>query len=181
MAQFRPRLLSAPHKVYFAGFESTTFKLQNHGWQLSANEDYYGQRAQLAMRYEPAGLYMIADSVEHTYGHYYTERPLEFVISKVVGRDIIISSYDISFESFKPIDATPRMVERKESSISDFNIFATPLVRTEEIIIDPKSVSECLELIRKMQAPDLEQIRERNRAREVMADQKFHAQILSVA
>lgn len=108
-------------------------------------------------------------------------RPLEFHIthcSSNLGVQVLANSFD-----FKPIDARPQFVNTEYKNIEDYGIFATPLVRTEEILIEPSSVAECLDLIRRLQAPDLADIRQRNRAANdaPIARQTFHAQILSLA
>ena len=186
MARSEPRLLSAPHRVLFCGFESSTPKLQQAGWQLSVNYSEYGHRMQLAMQNKEFGGYMIADSLEHD-----RFRPMDpgerltFVVRRV-NADVLIyrGDYGMSFAEFEPIDARPQYVTTERKSIKDFNIFASQLVRTEEIIVEPKDVAECLELIRKMQAPELQAIRERNATRDFMQPSnqtQFHAQIMSLA
>lgn len=178
------RLLSAPHEVYFCGFVSTTARLQQAGWQLSVSQDNYRGTLQLALKNKDFGGYMIADEVR--YSGFRTMDPheeLRFVVRRV-NADVLIHSCSIDFSQFSPIDAMPQICTTERKSIKDFNIFAPALVRTEEIIIEPQSVAECLDLIRKMQAPDLAALRERNRKRDLsepMQQQNFHAQILSLA
>jgi hypothetical protein len=64
-------------------------------------------------------------------------------------------------------------------------IFAVPLVRTEEIIVEPQDVAAMLEQIRRMQSPEMTEIRQRERQRERQHEagprEVFHAQILSFA
>ena len=108
------------------------------------------------------------------------ERPPEFDIQHVVA-DIHVLRMDMDSADYAPIDAMPQSCIVDLGSISQFNIFAPALARTKEIIVEPKDVAECLALIQRLQAPDLEQVRERNRQRgEVSSQQVFHAQILSI-
>jgi hypothetical protein len=87
--------------------------------------------------------------------------------------------------AFRQIDAEPQYVEQIVERIDDLKIFTTPLIRTEELIVEPSTVAAMLEKIREMQVPEQERIRQRERlreAREAMEAprQTFHAQIISI-
>jgi hypothetical protein len=117
----------------------------------------------------------------------YDQQPLEFHVRYCASNVVVQMMDDLS--NFRPIDAAPQMTRIERKSIEDFGIFATPLARTEEIIVEPETVSELLERIKSLQAPELAAIRERNRRRErdpgavaePMQRQRFHAQIVSLA
>ncbi len=174
------RMLSQPHRVIFAGFESTTTRLQQAGWQLSAEQLMDRMSVRLALKLQMAGLYMVAEQQDCDF---YNRRhePMTFHI-KHCSSNMVIQMMETVF-NFKPIDAYPQMTESPRKSIEDFGIFAPLLARTEEIIIEPQSVAECLELIKKMQAPELAAIRKRNsdESNRPIQRQTFHAQILSLA
>lgn len=179
------RVLSRPCRVHFAGFETTTTRLQQAGWELSVYEDLRRLTMQLAMRFEPARLYMMSESVDFNYFSSRGECP-EFFVRKVVGSEIVLHTTEVP--RFHAIDAMPTFVNSERRSIEDFSFFATPLVRTEQIIVEPETVSDLLAKIKAMQAPELAAIRERNRRRDaghvdhgVIEQQKFHAQIVSLA
>lgn len=112
--------------------------------------------------------------------------PLEFIVRRATSRMAIIQS-DVNVNGFSPIDATPQTIDMTRRDISEYDIFAKNLVRTKEIYVEPASVQECLELIKRIQAPSLQKIREVNRVRafaeeqEVRPRQLFHAQLVSVA
>ena len=189
MALSDPRVLSRPHRVVFAGFESTTTRLQQAGWELAVEQSFHDMSIRLALRFEPARLYMLAEAQRldfFRYGSQMLDEPLTFHIRHCASR-MAVQLMEASF-AFKPIDAVPQFTEAPRKSIEDFGIFAAPLTRTEEILIEPQSVAQCLEMIRKLQAPDLSAIRERNRRRnddggtlQAIPRQTFHAQILSLA
>lgn len=188
MARLETMIRSRPHRVVFAGFESTTARLQQAGWQLSAEEDFVRGEVRLAMRFAPADLYLLADSAHVDYYGRASARmmappepELTFVVRRCAAKMSVVL-HETQF-SFTPIDAVPQFAEVSPRSLEDFRIFATPLVRTEEIIVEPQSVAECLELIRKLQAPELAEVRKRNARRdgEAINQQQFHAQILSLA
>lgn len=187
---FSDRVLSPPCKVFFAGWESTTTRLQQLGWSLSAAQDVYSRRLRLAMRFEPCKLYMMSEATEydffrgygpgHSYGH---SRLPEFHVRDCASNFHIQMMDDLSL--FRPIDATPQFISTERQSIEDFNLFATPLVRTQEIIVEPETVSSLMEQIKKLQVTDLEAIRKRRSRQEgssaPMPAHQFHAQILSLA
>lgn len=186
MARSDERILSAPHEVHFCGFRSDTLRLQQAGWQLSVRQENYGYRdnLQLAMHNRDFGGYMLADAMTwESYRPIQMNERLTFVVRRVCA-DVMVINSSINFDAFDPIDARPQYVTTERKSIKDFNIFASQLVRTEEIIIEPQSVAECLDLIRKMQAPELAAIRRRNANRdfeEATNQVKFHAQVMSLA
>ena len=190
MARFdEPLLTSRPCRVVFAGWETTTSRLQQAGWQLSAEQNVYSGRLGLIMQYAPCRLRMLAEAQDFDFFSYRAQhdgdRPT-FLISRVFSdAQVVLSGFD--FTKFGPIDAIPTMSMEKRS-LDDYKLFATPLARTEEIIVAPDTVSELMEKIRKLQQPELAEIRERNRRRAAdpgstapIQAQNFHAQIVSLA
>jgi hypothetical protein len=174
---------SRPADVLFCGFRSTTSQLQNAGWELSMHEDFENQHLTLAMRHKQAGVYAMSARLAVDHFAYWQMRGdmrlPPFVVTHISSDIRIVSGVD--FTKFKPIDAAPQVVRVDETNISQLSIFASQLVRTEEIIVEPQSVAECLSLIKRLQAPQLAEIRERNRRAEAMPQVQFHAQIMSLA
>lgn len=158
--------------------------MQSAGWQLSAEEEVYDRTIRLAAKHQAANLYMVSARVPHEYFEMGVRLPV-FNMTYCSSR-MVVQLMESSF-NFKPIDATPQFVTEERRNIEDFRIFATPLVRTEEIIVEPQSVQECLELIKRLQAPDLAAIRKRNKqtgeanSDAPMQQMQFHAQVLSFA
>lgn len=184
MARSDSRVLSEPCRVMFAGWESTTTRLQQAGWSLSVEQNFREESIRLAMRFEPCRLYMMAESQRfgfYRHAEYRDQLPVFDI--RYCATEITVQMID-DLSMFRPIDAQPQFTNAERRSIEDFGIFATPLARTEEIIVEPETVTKLLEKIKKLQAPELAAIRERNRVRErtqPMARQQFHAQILSLA
>ena len=187
MARSDSILRSEPMAVRFAGFRSDTLSLQEAGWRLAVDEDFRHGRISLMMRHEQAGLYLVADDVNFDYFERIDGRPrsrLPVFMVRHVARSLESVRCSFHFDNFAPVDAVPHIAALTHKRIEDFALFGAPLVRTEEIIVEPQSVAECLELIRKMQAPELAAVRQRNLARDrdqPMLQQQFHAQILSLA
>jgi hypothetical protein len=176
------RLLSRPHEVRFAGLRGDTYSMQQAGWQLAAEEDPYGGSVRLAMRHEKASLFAMTNSTRLDYYRFGDSILCFDIVLLHSVKDIVI--YE-TMSRFEAIDAKPSLVSIERTSIDDFHIFARPLVRTQEIIVEPKDVSEALDLIKRLQSKELSEIRERQRARdrrgEIQASpqMKFHAQLLS--
>lgn len=185
------RLISQSYEVHFAGWKSTTARLQQEGWRLSAEQSHMNNSVRLALWFEPCNTYAVTEYVPygffHDDGRYSMMRdrpPPVFRVARFAS-DFIAQVCD-GFKDFEAIDARPQMHEIRNESIKDFNMFAAPLVRTEEIIVEPETVADLMSKIRRLQGPELAAIRERNRLAAARGDytqdrQKFHAQILSIA
>lgn len=187
------RLLSAPLKLEWAGWETDTYKLQQAGWSLNANQDYAERRMRIAMEHKGVQMRAITYGVDYeymmnTYGASGMRPPVYPTLPvHMMGRDVIIHEHgSIDWTNYKPIDATPNYVTQRISKLEDLVHFAAPLVRTKEIIIPQESVSELLDRILQMQQPErTERIREQIRNPEgLMLDaipqQRFEAQIISL-
>lgn len=192
--QVERRVLSRPAEVWWAGFRSDTYRLQQAGWELAADEDVIEGRVRLMLRHRDMRLYALSSHTQYDYYKRlstYQEAQLVFQvvcaapkieISRVAGIG------PMSFENFKQLDAQPQFMESEIKSLDDMKIFATPLVRTEELIVEQQTVAHMLEQIRKMQAPEQSRIRAQERLKQsremlsldAMPRQKFHAQIISI-
>jgi len=170
--------------VIFAGWESTTTQLQQAGWQLSAEQDFNVMTVRIALRFEPARLLMIAEAQPWQFLRETGEAPTFYI--RHAATDMHIQLIEHSF-GFKPFDAATQIAPAERKSIEDFGIFAPCLARTEEIIVEPATVAGLLEQIKSLQAPEMAAIRERNRQAErrganaPIQQQRFHAQIVSIA
>lgn len=186
MALSDARVLSQPCRVIFAGWESTTSRLQQAGWQLSAEQDPGMGHLRLALKFEPARLYMLAQAQQWDFLRTRLDNQPPVFHIRYAASDMVVQLMESAFD-FVPFDAKPQYTEAPRRCIEDFGIFAPCLARTEEIIVEPKTVESLLAEIKKLQVPELAQIRRRNAARdrrnstEPMQQQRFHAQIVSIA
>lgn len=184
------RLLSAPIEIYWGGWAATTTQLQQAGWEISAEQEIEYATLTLALRHRDFKVYALTERIPLDYFRHASSSipPALRLRVRYMANNLQLNIVQSDgFEKFAPVDAYPQMVNRQAKSIEDFKIFATPLVRTEEIIVDPPRVEELLEQIKKMQAPGQAEVRERTRIRQAretgqpVERQKFHAQILSFA
>lgn len=169
-----------PHRVVFEGFQSDTFTLQRWGWKIAAEMDrevatqYNVHRILLEHSQSKLKMMGVADPRSYRYGNEPYDQELEFRVRHCVSNMTLMVHDD--FSSFQEVDATPRrMAETRD--FDSFKIFAPKEVKTEEILVEPSSVAECLDLIHRLQAPALSDIRKRR----ATAATQIHAQILSVA
>jgi len=185
-------VISRPVKVLWAGWETDTVRLQQAGWQLSAEEQVAEETLRIAMRHNDLQLYGVTAPVNLNYfpGDFgrdldYRYKTIPPLMVQYMSNKIVVNVMD-NFSNFSPIDAYPQVATIEAKNIEDFKIFATPLVRTEEIIVEPQTVDTLMKQILEMQAPNQMEIRDRNRKREYregeeIPRQNFHAQILSFA
>ena len=183
-----PRILSRPLKIYWAGWETTTWQLQKCGWSLSAYQDIQGSRLQLAFRHGGLMLEGITSVIPFQYERAMDLRERDYIdslvlgIERMIGETVLVRQTSIGgvSSSFSPIDAEQRYTEEKITRLEDLAHFAGSLIRTNEIIVPEESVPELLERIIKLQQPDrIERIKEELRG-ERRPEQKFHAQIISL-
>lgn len=190
--QVERRILSRPAEVWWSGFRATTLTLQQAGWQIAAEEDCHGSRIRLMLKHDDLRLYALTNVREWDYFRQDREQaPLVFQVAHAAPRIEcrVTAEIGAGWANFQQIDAAPQFIEQRIQTPEQLRIFATPMTRTEELIVEPQDVAAMLEQIRKMQAPEQARIRAKERlaaSREgmdiqVMPRQHFHAQIISIA
>lgn len=179
--------LSQPVPVLFAGFESNTWKLQEAGWSLSAEQDIMSMSMRLAMRHEGLQLYGISDSTRWDYWDRMGGRLPALNVRHMAAR-MYVQIMESSPLSFEPIDARPFARNVTQSRLEDLVHFAPAMVRTKEIILPEASVPQLMDQILKLQEPGRQERLKAQLAEEreglrldAIPRQKFHAQILSIA
>ena len=186
-SELNARILSRPLKVEWAGWETNTYRLQQAGWKLSAEQDVFQNRMRLAMQHERMNLYAMSRMTEFEYERYAMDRSFDFpmIVMQAMGREVFIQEHGRIDWGFNAIDAKPCITDRKISRIEDLAHFAAPLVRCNEVIIPEESVPELMQKILKLQQPArTDRIREQMRnpiGYDREPQQKFQAQIISLA
>lgn len=180
-----PARMNPPCEVHFAGWKSDTYSLGRAGWKVSIEEytrlDYSYGRQRMLLHHPELGLNGIAESQgdfqpSEWRHHHMTGRLPVFVVKNIVARTMYRVNDDLSnFRDWH--DTVPAMIV-----VSEFDLYHLPLFQkiakpvAEELIVDPLTVSELLDQIRKRQAPGQAEIRQRDRSRETPT---MHAQILT--
>lgn len=183
-------MLSRPLRVEWAGWVTDTFRLQQAGWKLSAEQDFYERRMRIAMVHEGLRMQAMSDRSEFDYERFHRS-PMDLrdlpplIVRRAMGSEVRIHEAGRIDWNFQPIDAQPCMTSNRISRMEDLCHFAAPLVRSNEVIIPNESVPELMERILKLQQPArTDRIREDMRNPEGLIQapqQKFHAQIISLA
>lgn len=161
-----PRVLSRPLGVHWAGWQTTTVRLQQCGWDLAVQYEYHHDGYTLLMRHESMQLYAYTDQLlleKALHDPYYTGENVPVFQVRQVGKTLLGVHAPLDFSTFQQIDAVPRYVEHKIRSIEDFNIFALARSKAEEILVNKAdmSVIEHLEAIKRLQEPQQHEIRQR--------------------
>ena len=191
LLQVERRVLSRPIEIWWSGFRSDTARLQQAGWEIAAEEDVYGGRIRLMLRHQDMRLYAITNQREWDYYAPHSQQsPLVFQVVAAAPRleCRVMPEIGTGWADFKQVDAMPQFIPEKIVTPDDLRIFATPLVRTEELIVEPQTVAALLEQVRRMQAPEQARIRAKDRLRDkregmsldALPRQTFHAQVISI-
>lgn len=161
-----PRMLSRPMGVEWAGWRTDTYTLQQNGWELAVENSYYDHTYRLLLRHRMMKMYAITakETIENLPADMSFARNLPvFHIVHVAASLHAIQLPGIDWNNFQQIDAQPQFTTSRITRIEDTNVFAVPLQRTQEIVIDgaDMSVIEHLEAIKRLQDPEQQKIRER--------------------
>lgn len=186
-------LASQPWKLYFAGWETDTYRLQQHGWQLSAVQDPYYDSMQIAFQHPEHRIRGISSRVGHHEYRSYTGFGSSYAGSRFMEASAHLASDFVSsgvrfaapMENFQPIDAEPQLMDMRQM-MSQNMVFAPNLARTQEIIVPEHSVDQLLDMMLNQQAANrAELIRKRVRQQGEYIDfqqrTNVHAQIVSIA
>lgn len=152
--------------IHWAGWRSDTLHLQNSGWKIAVDYDYYRDSYRIAMQHEAMRLHAITSALTMIQAEHDRHRDLsEMPIFEVVHCAPSIQStqvHGIDFSRFQQIDAAPQMVTSKIQRIEDMNIFAV-VGKTEQVLIDKAdmSVVDHLEAIKSLQSDEQRKIRDR--------------------
>ena len=159
-----PRISSPITKVLWAGWESDTLRLQQAGWQLSAEQDIMTAQVRFTFKNPNCRIYGLSNLVSYadyfdSYkdGQFYRQIP-PLIIQYMASR-MEINIFD-NLAKFRSVDTLPNIVEEiQKKDIEDFNIFR-PIGNIKELIVTPQSVPELLDLIIQKQDPKQKEIRE---------------------
>lgn len=184
----KPMLVQIPA----LGLESTTTRMQQCGWDFSAEQDVRMMALNVIARHNRARLYFLSQMdmdyhralEDHSY---LAGRPLVF--NMVDSRMVVPHVPPTMFANYEPVDMMPSFSREPVVSMEDLKIFAAaPLARTNEIIVEEREVKDLLaDILSKQEDGRQEHFRKmlrQNREGMVAHDMpqvKFHAQILSVA
>lgn len=156
-------MLSRPLGVHWAGWETTTLKLQRSGWDLAVEHEFHRDGYTLLMRHEAMKLHAYTSQLvleRALHDQYYGENMPVFVV-RHVAQSLQSAHVPLDFASFQQIDAEPRFADFKIQRVEDFNIFALARSKAEEVLVNKAdlTVIEHLEAIKRLQEPKQRELR----------------------
>lgn len=172
---------------------SDTFALQRAGWKISMLQNPHRGLFQVALKHDGLRMEAISESIRFPFqslgaapDRLYGERYFDQLVIRLsmLGAPMYIHMHGpMQFESFKPVDATPRFVEGAPRKLSDLVLFAPAVQEDKQLIIKPGEIGRVLEMIAAAQEPGQAEIRARMRQQERREEFKnvLHAQLYSVA
>jgi hypothetical protein len=175
-------------RVFFAGFQSDTYTLGSHGWDI-ALQDVPLHRAgrgetEMVLHHKPSGMVgtAVADRWEPMgWRQMRMENCLpEFHVRNMGNQKKVIRMGRLDpYAGFDWVETEPTITMVEERDIFTLPLFTRKAApAAEQLIVEPATVSELLEQIRKAQAPGQAEIRERARRRELAPT--LHASILTL-
>lgn len=192
---------SRPIPVEILGLQSDTLSLQRAGWDFLAHESIESWSVRLMARHRGTGIVAKLEAMDdfgRLLGHYgrgFSGMPAERMFQPeampqgfravwVASEKYVTIMEDLN--GFHPVDMRPQVIELRAGGkpLTEFNLFRSLVPEVREIIVDPTDVQHCLDLILKLQAPQLAEVRKRNRQREAgeaSAASLVQAQIITLA
>lgn len=177
-------MLSPPIRVIWDGFVSDTRTLQRCGWEFAISLDHAFYETihavakhrktdiVLSMRGAMAPPSLTPRSLAPEFG--------ELVVTDVSAlRNIRVWQLDTA--SLMRVDMASQFVGHQERALAECGIWRPWHPTGDEIIVEPKTVESLLAEIRRMQEPELAEIRRRNRARERVQQEQVVAQVIAFA
>jgi hypothetical protein len=183
-------MLSRPVELHWAGWRSDTHTLQQHGWQISADQDFMRNSMTLALRNERAGINGITERVDWRYHHdmmsMSQHHRLNLQVALMAHKIQVMHTSGNYWDNFRPVDAYPQFQPNREiRQMEDLAHFAPAHARTQQLIVPEENVNSLMARILEMQSgARIERIREEIREGQQVSfqqRQKFHAQIVSIA
>jgi len=167
-------ILSQPLSLHWMGWESTTFKLQNNGWELSASQDVEQNRMAIAFRHKQMQCRGMSDYMDFDYfsrlgNNLYSVSSTDQTYPMFgcrLASDLIIQIQDVNINNtcdFNPIDARPmyRTQNMRSHSLDDIAHFRKLEKTDNEIYLEPASMDDILNMALERQAPRQEEIRKK--------------------
>ncbi len=158
---------SAPMNLHWAGWETDTFRLQQNGWQLSAEQDPRIRTLRIAINHPDLCVQGITNVDRYDFERITHERqrfgrPVDIGLSVIqMGHKVYLNEHSHTAHTFEPIDAEPRMQEYRITSLSDLAHFTTIKRPQHEVFLKEASMEEILAMALQRQEPGQEAIRKR--------------------
>lgn len=187
MSDFARRVISRPMRLHWAGWETTTSRLQQAGWEVSAEQDFSRNTLRMAVRHPQWGAMGITDLAEYDFyreayhsGPGQMSAPYDAHMRVRMGKEVNIHSMEVP--GFQPIDAMPQIVHSRITRLGDVACFAPSTALTAPFVLPEEDVDQLLaRILEKQQAAKTDYFRDLlAREGQILPRHKFHAQIISL-
>lgn len=188
------RLLSRPVKVYWDGWETDTYRLQQNGWDLSVDQDPYRTEMRMVIRNQTHGFIGQTNGIPYHHIHALNDPtlhpdqmpPMGVWQMRHMGRDIRVQGNNLPerYMNFQAVDGKPSLSFEEVKSLEDLVHFApAPLIRSQALILPEAQVEDLLAgILERQQDAKMQHFRElANKEGQEIIKPKFHAQIISLA
>lgn len=147
------RVRSRPIRLHWAGWETTTDRLQHAGWEISAQQDIARMRMQLALRHEQLGVQAITQGYSEwdfrrgtmNSGPSHLAIPDDMVIRMHMARDIHVHS---STHNWAAVDCAPTIQhDTRIERLEDFAHFAPMKSMAAPFVLPEADVDQLLSII----------------------------------
>jgi hypothetical protein len=153
-------------EVYWAGWRSSTVKLQAAGWQLSIENDPSRYSMRLLMRHSLSHITAISRWAEFDMTRYMEHLPpLEFSVV-VMGR--VSMQIMGRLPELVAVDAIPELCQAESIDLGQMNIWKPAKSEVEEVLVDQAdmTVIEHLQAIKDLQSDTQRELRDKMRQTE---------------
>ncbi len=177
-----PSIVSMPIQLSWMGWETDTYRLQQNGWMISAQQDVATNRMQISFKHKDVGMYGLTDVDEFDFMNARRNpemlRHLNYACK--MGANLRISQrlhMNMANECMIPIDANPQYTTIEERSLEDFAHFQKVNTDAKAIFLQEASMDDILQLALEKQAPNQEKIRKQLVRRKEMESIKQKSQL----
>lgn len=187
-----PLLLSPPIPVEWAGFTSDTRRMQVSGWEFRVDaHPHRFERVVIAKHrlFNTVLHAMLQDSDLERRAMVYGPSGFQgfngppLVFQRAAHPESFHLSLAGSAPEFVAVDMMPLRADLNQWTGRAIDLFRPWAPNSEEIIVEPETVADLFEKIKKLQTPELAAIRERNRTRDYceQRQEQVVAQIITLA
>lgn len=186
-----PLLLSPPIPVAWAGFTSDTRRMQACGWEFQVEANLHRFSRTLVAKHRDFNTMLWAEvrdaeverrALAYVRGEYDGYRGPPIMFQRAAHPDSVRMSI-VGAVDFRPVDMNSSFADISTWSGHAVDLFRPWAPQAQELIVDPNDVSALFERIKALQSPQLAEIRERNRKRDLreQRQEQVVAQVITLA
>lgn len=187
MMMFSPSAL-----VVWGAFEARAYNMQRDGWEFACERRWTERMNEVSVLIKHRDSYVCMEGVSdaeelmsRAHRGYSDNRPIIIRINRVLPNPDGVKFRAEVMPQYGRIDMRTEIAEWDTYDINDLGVFKPWGAGKQELLVDPASVSSLMDQIRKLQDPQLAEIRKRNRLRESRGgkaqDEQVVAQIIQLS